>query len=31
MPIGYCTFLSIDPKARLLAKDAHIHHAKFHV
>lgn len=25
------TFLSTDPKARLLTKDAHIHHAKFHV
>lgn len=31
MSCSNSTFLSTDPKARLLTKDAHIHHAKFHV
>lgn len=31
MPLGYSTFLSTDPKARLSTKDAHIHHSMFHV
>ncbi len=31
MPLGYCTFLSTDPKARLLTEDAHVHHSMFHV
>lgn len=26
-----CTFLSADPKPRILTKNSHIHHAKLHI